>query len=77
MTATAPVLPGCEPLSHESDTGIGVLVVHGFTGSPFSVRGVADAMVAARYDVELPRLPGHGTTVDEMVTTRWSECADE
>jgi carboxylesterase len=77
VTATAPVLPGCEPLSHASDAGVGVLVVHGFTGSPFSVRGIADAMVAARYDVELPRLPGHGTTVAEMVSTRWSDWAAE
>ena len=77
MTATAPVLPGCEPLSHASDTGVGVLVVHGFTGSPFSVRGVADAVIAAGYDVEVPRLPGHGTTVDDMLTTRWSDWAGE
>jgi carboxylesterase len=77
VTATAPVLPGCEPLSHASDAGVGVLVVHGFTGSPFSVRGVAEALIAARYDVELPRLPGHGTTVDDMVTTRWSDWSSE
>jgi carboxylesterase len=64
-------------MSHASDAGVGVLVVHGFTGSPFSVRAVADAMVTARYDVELPRLPGHGTTVDDMVTTRWSDWSDE
>jgi carboxylesterase len=77
VTATVPVLPGCEPLSHASGAGIGVLVVHGFTGSPFSVRGVADAMIDAHYDVEVPRLPGHGTTVAEMVATRWSDWAAE
>jgi carboxylesterase len=77
VTATAQVLPGCEPLSHVSDAGVGVLVVHGFTGSPFSVRGVADALIAADFDVEVPRLPGHGTTVDDMLVTRWSDWAAE
>lgn len=41
------------------------------------MRGVADAMVAAGFDVELPRLPGHGTTVDDMLTTGWHDWFDE
>lgn len=35
--------------------------------------GVADALVGAGFDVELPRLPGHGTTVDDMLTTTWQD----
>jgi carboxylesterase len=73
-TTRAPsVIPGCEPLSHAGGSPIGVLVVHGFTGTPASMRGIADAMVAAGFDVELPRLPGHGTTVDDMVATGWAD----
>jgi carboxylesterase len=53
------------------------LAVHGFTGNPFSMRGVADAMMAARFDVEVPVLPGHGTTVDDMLPTGWADWADE
>lgn len=71
------VIPGCEAVSHVVGSPVGVLVLHGFTGNPSSMRGVADAMVAAGHDVELPRLPGHGTTVDDMVTTRWHDWADE
>jgi carboxylesterase len=41
------------------------------------VRGIAEAMAAAGYDVELPRLPGHGTTVDDMLTTDWSAWSGE
>lgn len=41
------------------------------------MRGVADALVAAGYHVELPRLPGHGTHVDDMVPTRWADWAGE
>lgn len=64
-------------MSHVAGAAIGVVVVHGFTGTPSSVRGVADAMVAAGFDVELPRLPGHGTTVEDMITTVWSDWSGE
>lgn len=53
------------------------MLIHGFTGSPFSVRGVADAMIASSLDVELPRLPGHGTTIDDMLDTSWADWAAE
>lgn len=71
------VLPGCESWSHAVGSGTGVLVVHGFTGSPASVRGVAEAMASAGFDVELPRLPGHGTSIDDMLTTDWASWSSE
>jgi carboxylesterase len=64
-------------MSHVGGSPVGVLVVHGFTGTPASMREVADAMVAAGFDVELPRLPGHGTTVGDMLTTGWSDWTAE
>ena len=70
-------MPGCEPLSHAGGSPIGVLVVHGFTGTPASMRGIADAMVGSGFDVELPRLPGHGTEVADMIATDWSDWSDE
>lgn len=77
MTADVDVLPGCEPLSHAAGAGTGALILHGFTGTPASVRGVADALIAAGFDVELPLLPGHGTTITEMLRTGWSDWAAE
>lgn len=77
VTATPTVIPGCEPISHACGSATGVLVIHGFTGSPFSVRGVADTMIAASLDVEVPRLPGHGTSIDDMLTTTWADWAAE
>lgn len=71
MTST--VMPGCEPRSHRGGSSTGVVVLHGFTGNPSSMRGVADAVIAAGYDLELPRLPGHGTTIDDMVATGWAD----
>lgn len=47
--------------------------MHGFTGTPLSVRGLGEAIAVAGFDVELPRLPGHGTVVEEMIGTTWSD----
>lgn len=67
------MIAGCEPLSHRAGSRCGVVVVHGFTGCPASVAGVADSLIEAGFDVEVPRLPGHGTTVDELLTTTWHD----
>ncbi|WP_088286980.1 carboxylesterase [Kineosporia sp. A_224] len=67
-----PVLPGAEPMSHAGDRR-GALVVHGFTGSPMSMRPVAEAFAAAGWTVEMPRLPGHGTTVEDMASYGWAD----
>jgi len=69
---TPPILPGAEPLSHAAGS-TGVLVIHGFTGSTQSMRPIADACIAAGHTVELPRLPGHGTSVEDMSTTSWAD----
>ena len=67
-----PLIPGAEPLS-AAGSDVGVLVVHGFTGNPSTMRPLADALVAAGFTVEMPRLPGHGTTIDDMATTTWAD----
>lgn len=70
------VMPGAEPAHHEGGP-IGALVVHGFTGSPSSMRPIADALAKAGHTVTLPRLPGHGTTVKDMITTGWKDWTGE
>lgn len=70
---TAPVLPGAEPWSHTGAGNVGALMIHGFTGNPSSMRIVAEGLADAGFHVELPRLPGHGTVIDEMVPTRWDD----
>jgi len=66
------IIPGLEPWSADG-SDIGVLVVHGFTGAPQSMRGLAEAFAAAGFTVDLPLLPGHGTSVDDMITTTWAD----
>jgi len=41
------------------------------------MRGIAEAFGAAGFSVELPRLPGHGTTVEDMMTTGWADWTGE
>ena len=70
------LLPGAAPWSHDSGPN-GALCIHGFTGNPSSMRPVADALAEAGFSIELPRLPGHGTTVAEMMTTSWADWSGE
>ena len=51
------VLPGAEPYAHDGND-IGVLLVHGYTSTPQSMRGWAEHLAAAGFTVRLPRLPG-------------------
>jgi carboxylesterase len=67
------VMPGAEPYSAAGSNGNGVLVCHGFTGNPQSMRGLAEAFAAAGFSVELPLWPGHGTTIEDMLETGWED----
>ncbi len=71
----APTIPGAEPWSTEAGSH-GVLVLHGFTGNPQSMRPLARAVAAAGFSVDLPLLPGHGTSVEDMVPTRWEDWSE-
>jgi carboxylesterase len=70
------VLPGCEAWSADGDD-VGVLVLHGFTGNPSSVRPLGEALADAGFCVELPRLPGHGTRWEDLQRTTWHDWARE
>ena len=52
---------------------MGVLLQHGFTGTTQSMRPWAEALSAAGLTVLGPRLPGHGTTMKQMNTTRFDD----
>ncbi|MBB4892829.1 carboxylesterase [Streptomyces olivoverticillatus] len=67
-----PLLPGAEPFRHDGGE-VGVLVCHGFTGSPQSVRPWADHLAERGLTVSLPLLPGHGTHWRDMQLTGWQD----
>ncbi|HVE74798.1 MAG TPA: alpha/beta fold hydrolase, partial [Mycobacteriales bacterium] len=62
------VLPGAEPIDLPGGP-VGVLVSHGFTGRTQSISDWAHHLGAAGLTVAAPRLPGHGTSWQDMNTT--------
>ncbi|MFD2092182.1 alpha/beta hydrolase [Blastococcus deserti] len=69
-TAPDAVMPGAEPFAFPGGDGpdgrTGVLLVHGFTGTPMSMRPWGEHLAAEGFAVRCPLLPGHGT--------RWQDC---
>lgn len=73
---SAQIRPGAEPLSREGQGGlahIGILLVHGFTGSPVSMRPLADLLSKRGFAIEMPLLPGHGTTPRDLLPFRYPD----
>ncbi len=76
------VHPLAEPFLSDGDGTsprgrVGVLLSHGFTGSPASMRAWGEHLAAQGYAVSVPRLPGHGTTWQDMNTTTWADWSRE
>ncbi|MEU4271153.1 alpha/beta fold hydrolase [Streptomyces sp. NPDC026092] len=67
-----PVLPGAEPYRHDGGK-VGVLLCHGFTGSPQSMRPWAEYLAERGLTVSVPLLPGHGTRWEDMQLTTWHD----
>ena len=67
--------PGTEPFRHDGGP-VGVLLCHGFTGSPASLRPWAEHLASAGLSVRLPLLPGHGTEWQQMQITLWPDWYD-
>ena len=66
------VLPEAAPFSADGGS-VGFVVSHGFTGNPSSIRPWAEHLADAGFSVRAPRLPGHGTTWQDMNTTTWRD----
>jgi esterase/lipase len=70
----AAIMPGAEPFEFpgggasgtDPDGATGVLLLHGFTGTPMSLRPWGEHLAAEGFAVRCPLLPGHGT--------RWQDC---
>jgi len=66
------LVPDAEPFAADGGP-IGVVLSHGFTGMPASMRPWAEHLAAAGYSVRLPLLPGHGRTWQDLNRTRWTD----
>ena len=63
-------VPVCQPIDHPG-SDCGILLMHGFTGSPAHMRMLADGLIEKGYTVKSIRLPGHATTEEDMAKADW------
>lgn len=65
-----------DPFDLVGDGAIGVVLVHGFTGSPYEMRYLGEQLARAGFTVHGLRLPGHGTRIEELDRTTWKDWYD-
>ncbi|MGB9695015.1 MAG: alpha/beta hydrolase [Caldisericaceae bacterium] len=64
---------GAESFSHRGDSKTGILVSQGFTGTTSSVIYLAKFFAEKGYNVECPRLTGHGTRWEELNKVHYTD----
>jgi carboxylesterase len=67
-----PVIPTAEPFLFPGND-IGILLVHGFTGSPKEMRTMGEYFAAQGHTVLGIRLPGHATQPEDLPRMRWTD----
>src|SRR5207244_10546885 len=56
-----------------AEAAVGVLVLHGFTGTPFEMRLLGDSLAARGWAVEGPCLAGHGGSTADLAGSGWPD----
>ena len=64
------ILKGAEPLFSEGNK-TGILLLHGFTGSPYEMKELGLSLQKKGYTVSVPLLCGHGTSEKELMKCNW------
>jgi glycosyltransferase involved in cell wall biosynthesis/esterase/lipase len=68
-------IPGAEPWSARGEgerAEVGVIVTHGFTANPLGTRPLGQRLASAGFTVEVPCLPGHGTSIRDFGRSRYA-----
>ena len=67
-----------DPSSFEADGGrVGVLLIHGYTGSVVETRPMAAYLAERDLTVRCPLLPGHGTRPEDLTRISWQAWTGE
>ena len=72
LSPPAPEPPAPEPFAADGGP-VGVLVLHGFTGSTQTILDWASSLAAAGLTVRAPLLAGHGGSWQELAKTGWTD----
>jgi carboxylesterase len=67
------LMKGGEPFSFSADSKVGVVVIQGFTGTTSSVYYLGKCLADKGYNVEGPRLTGHGTKWQDLNNVRYTD----
>ncbi len=60
------ILKGAEPFSYKSSSDIGILLIHGISGSPYEMSYLGEKLSYSGFNVEAPRLTGNGTRWQDL-----------
>ncbi|HHW37882.1 MAG TPA: alpha/beta fold hydrolase [Bacillales bacterium] len=70
------VIPGAESF-YIKGNDIGILLIHGFVGTPQSIKFVGNQLAEKGFTVYAPRLKGHGTHSNELEGTTFHDWLTE
>jgi len=66
-----------QPFSHVTESEVGILVIHGITSTTSSMKYLAKQFADVGYNVELPKLAGHGTKWQDMNSIKYTDWIDD
>lgn len=72
MNEVHPVILGAESLYY-SGAEVGIVLCHGFNGTPQSMQYIGEKLSMHGYTVSIPRLHGHGTHYEDLETSTYKE----
>ncbi len=67
------IMQGAETFLLQGNNGKAVLLLHGYTGTTSEMRPLGEYLCHKGYTVLCPRLPGHGTSVEDLQKTEASQ----
>ncbi len=65
------MMPGAEPIFFQGKNDVAFLLIHGFEGSPYTLKQLAEYLHQEGHTVMAPLLPGHGTSPEDFIKTRY------
>ncbi|KKQ57225.1 MAG: Carboxylesterase [Parcubacteria group bacterium GW2011_GWA2_38_13] len=71
-------MKGAEPFFHNANSDIGILLLHGFTASPYQFKELREKLAQKNITTYAPVIAGHGTTPEDLMATTigdWIESA--